>query len=270
MTDPMADFGTKTLLMGATGSGKTHCIRTLIDAGITPFVLFTENGMRTLADVPKDKLHWHYVAPAAAGFTEMIDSAKKVNSMSMKSLSGLEGINKNKYGQFIEVLNTLANFKCDRTGEEFGAVDSWGTDRAIVIDSLSGLNQMAMDLVVGSKPTKAMSDWMIAMDNLERLITQLCTGIGTHFVLISHLEREQDEITGAVRVMTSTLGRKLAPKLPRNFDDVVLATTGKGNDFVWSTVSSQADLKNRNLPRSDSLAPSFVQLIDSWKKAYAN
>ena len=38
----MALRGTKTLLMGSTGTGKTHSIQTFLDAGVTPFCLFTE------------------------------------------------------------------------------------------------------------------------------------------------------------------------------------------------------------------------------------
>ena len=40
----------------------------------------------------------------------------------------------------------MNDFTCDRCGESFGDVSTWNTDRAIVVDSLSGLNIMAMDL----------------------------------------------------------------------------------------------------------------------------
>lgn len=254
------------MLVGGVGSGKTHAIRTLIDAGITPFVLFTEPGMRTISDLPKEKLHWAYIPAATSEWDTMIDSAKKINTMSYKSLAGLTDINKRKYSQFLEILGCLHDFKCDRTGESFGDVSSWGADRAIVVDSLSGLNRMAMDLVVGSKPTKAMSDWGVAMDNLERLIDKLCYDTRCHFVLTAHLEREQDEVSGAIRNMPSTLGRKLAPRLPRNFDDVVLCDHKNGK-FFWSTMSNNTDLKARNLTMSENLPPSFVPLIQSWVKA---
>ena len=56
--------GFKMLLLGETGRGKTHSIRTLLDAGVTPFVVFTEQGMDTLADLPPDACHWHYIPPA--------------------------------------------------------------------------------------------------------------------------------------------------------------------------------------------------------------
>lgn len=258
--------GFNTLLVGATGTGKTYSLRTLIDAGITPFVLFTEPGMTTLGDLKCDKLHWHYIPPATPTWDMMIDSATKINSMSLEGLAKLGGINKSGYGQFRDVLSTLANFKCDRCGEVFGDVTTWGPDRAVIIDSLSGLNIMAMDLVVGSKPVKSMSDWGIAMDNLERLVNKLCADTRCHFVLTAHLERETDEVTGGVQLMASTLGKKLAPRLPRFFDDVVMCKR-EGTQFSWSTAAVNADLKSRNLPIADKLEPTFRSIADGWVRA---
>lgn len=261
----MSSPGVNELLVGATGTGKTYCLRTLIDAGLDVFVLATEPGVASsLGDLPKDRVHWHYVAPANPGLASLLDSARKVNQMSMKSLANLSDINKAKYGQFLDVLSTLANFTCDRTGQSYGSIESWGTDRVIVIDSLSGLNVMAMDLIVGAKPVKAMSDWAIAMDNLERLIMMLCTGVRAHFVLTAHLEREQDEVSGAIKLMASTLGRKLGPKIPRFFDDVIQCDrTAEG--WIWATSTLNVDTKARNLEWGTKLVPSFVQVIDSWK-----
>jgi hypothetical protein len=176
----------------------------------------------------------------------------------------MSDINKRKYGQFIEVLTTLSNFKCDRTGETFGAVDDWDSSRVLVVDSMSGLSIMAMNLVTGSKPVKSMADWGIAVDNLERLTTKLCVDTKCHFVLLAHLERETDETTGAISIMASTLGKKLAPKLPRFFSDVIMSKR-EGEKFSWSTAAFNVDLKTRYLPIKDGLAPDFRPIIDKWR-----
>ena len=257
--------GVNEMLCGASGSGKTHAIRTLVEAGLEVFVLFTEPGMEVLADVPKEKLHWHYIAPASPDFEDMISSATKINTMSFEAITKLPDINKRKYDEFIQVLVTLSNFKDDRTGQSFGAVDSWDSSRVLVIDSLTGLSLMAMNLVTGSKPVKSLADWGVAIDNLERLITKLCVDTKCHFVLISHLERETDEVTGGTSLMASTLGRKLAPKLPRYFSDVIHVVR-KADKFVWSTVTSNVDLKARNIALADNLPPSFAPIIANWRK----
>jgi hypothetical protein len=256
--------GVNVMLLGGTGSGKTHSIRTLVEAGLEVFIIFTEPGMEVLSDLPSDKLHWKYIPPSTADWSDLADSANKINKMSFKSLAEMGDINKSKYTEFLTLLTTLANFTCDRTGQSYGAVDSWDQSRVLVVDSLSGLNIMAMNLVTGSKPVKSMADWGVAIDNLERLLTKLCTDTRCHFVLTTHLEREVDETTGGSSLMASTLGRKLAPRLPRFFSDVIHVKR-EGTKFVWSTASTGVDLKARNLPLADNLNPSFLPIIEAWK-----
>lgn len=297
--------GPKVLLVGGTGTGKTHVLRTLLDAGLEVFGIFTEPGMEVLADTDPKRLHWHYIRPAAPEWQDMIDSATKINTLSFENLTKLTDINKRKYTEFVDLLKSLSNFTDDRTGQAFGPVDLWGRDdsdlwapgtfevaaehkaeqtrrntlrqqfnltpennfgldRALFIDSLSGINIMAMNLMAGSKPVKSMADWGVAMDNLERLITKLTTDVPCTMVMTAHLEREQDELTGGVQLMASTLGKKLAPRIPRFFSDVIHCKR-EGSNFSWSTASINVDLKARNLPISDKLEPSFVPLVNAWK-----
>jgi AAA domain len=257
--------GSKVLLLGDSGCGKTYAFRSLPPLGITPFILATEPNIEdVLGDIPCPKLHWHYIAPANPDWETLIDSAKKINTLPFKALADMGDINKQKYNQFIQLLEALHNFKCDRCGEAFGDVSKWGPDRALGLDSLTGLNQMAMNLVVGSKPVKSMADWQIAMDNLERIINKLTTDTKAWFILTAHLERETDEVTGGIQLMASTLGKKLAPKLPRFFSDVVHVIR-QGTTFKWSTASLNVALKARNLPISDNLTADFKQLFTAWK-----
>lgn len=256
--------GPKILLIGGTGTGKTHALRTLLDAGLEVFGIFTEPGMEVLSDTDPARLHWHYIPPASTPWEQMLDSARKINTMSLKTIAGMEDINKRQHTEFLDLLSSLSNFKDDRTGEVFGPVDSFDTSRALFIDSLSGLNIMAMNLVTGTKPVKSMADWGMAMDNLERLITKLTVDLSCTVVVTAHLERETDEITGGVTLMASTLGKKLAPRLPRFFSDVIHAKR-EGDKFLWSTATFNTDLKARNVAISESIQPSFVPLLSTWK-----
>lgn len=254
-------MASKIMLIGPSGSGKTHSIRTLPSLGIVPFVIATEPGVENILGVlPDAQCHWHYIPPAVLSWVDMLDSARKVNTLSYKSLADLPGINRQSHSQFLDFISTCNNFKCDRCGQSFGDVLSWGPDRALVVDSLSGLSIMAMNLVIGSKPTKSMSDWMIAQDNLERAITTLVTATKCHFILTAHVERELNEVTGEVQIMASTLGRKLAPRLPRFFDEVILAVRA-GKEFSWSTIAPNVDLKTRQMPLADRLPPTFANCI---------
>lgn len=257
--------GPKILLVGSTGSGKTHAVRTLLDAGLEVFCIFTEPGMEVLSDTDPTRLHWHYIPPAAPSWEAMLDSATKINTMSFESLTKQADINKRQYTEFLDLIRSLGNFPDDRTGKTFGPVDAFDSSRALVIDSLSGLNIMALNLVAGSKPVKSMADWGVSMDNLERLITKITVDVPCTVVITAHLEREQDEVTGGVQLMASTLGKKLAPRLPRFFSDVIHCKRD-GANFSWSTATSNVDLKARNVPISDKLPTSFVPLIKTWRE----
>lgn len=257
--------GPKVLLVGGPGSGKTYCIRTLLDAGVKKVaVVFTEPGMETLGDIPADKLAWHYIRPATASWDTMISQSKKINQLSFDALTKLSDMDKRQYTQFIDLYTCLSNFIDDRTGEVLGPVDSWGTDHALVIDSLSGVNLMAMKLVTGGKPVKSQADWQVAMDNVEQLLTKLTTDVHCTMVMTAHQEREMDELTGGSTIMVSTLGRKLAPRVPRFFSDCIHVKRD-ADRFTWSTATSNADLKTRSLKIADNLPPSFVPLLQSWQ-----
>lgn len=264
------------LLMGAPGSGKTDALATIIEAGLELFVLGTEpRYVESLLDSVKrrgldiNKLHWHTVEPVRIKFEAMIRNAKLINTMSFETLSQIKsGMEKSEHGQFIQVLENLANFRDERTGQSFGSVDSWGPDRALALDSLSGLNIMAKDLVVGGKPTAAQGEWGVAMDAEERLINKLSADTRCLFVLTAHVEREPDEITGGSNVVVGALGRKLAPRLPRFFSEVVLARR-EAEKYYWSTATTSYELKKRVLPLSDKIDPSFKPVIEAWRARLA-
>lgn len=257
--------GPKILLLGGPGSGKTHSLRTLLDAGIEHIsIVFTEPGQEVLGDVPADKLSYHYIRPATASWATMISQSKKINTLSFKALAELSDMDKRQYTQMIDLYECLSNFKDDRTGKHYGPVDEWPNSHALVIDSLSGMNAMAMKLVTGGKPVRSQADWQVAMDQIEQTITKLTTDVFCPVVITAHLERETDEITGGTTNMVSTLGRKLAPKIPRFFSECIHVKRD-GNRFTWSTVTMNTDLKTRFLPFADNLAPSFTQLFKGWE-----
>jgi AAA domain len=264
------------LLQGATGTGKTTAILTLIKSGIVPFCIFAEPGFEVLAHdklgvlgkpgalIPPEQLHWQYIAPAPQTWEGMMQSAKNINMLSFEAISKMTDSKRTQHDQFHTFLGALNNYKCDRDGTVYGDVCDWGTGRAIVVDGLSGVSDMALGLVVGSKPVRHQGDWGIAMQLVANLFQKLCTDTRAMFILIAHEERELDEVQGGSRIMASTLGRKLAPKLPRFFSDVIHAERS-GTKFTWSTATVGADLKARNLPIQDGLEPSFEAIIKNWK-----
>lgn len=263
--------GFNTLLIGASGTGKTHCLHTLVESGLEVFYLGLEPGLETLLGVWVDKgkpippnLHWRYVKAVNADLDVLIDGATKVNQMNLEMLSKLQDSNKPKYNAYIDIAKCLNGFVDERTGESFGRVLDWGTDRVLVMDGLTGLSRAAMQMVVGGKPVKSQSDWGIAMDQVEKLILYLTDSCPCHFVMISHIDRETDQVLGGSKITVSTLGQKLAPKLNAMFSDVILCTR-EATKFTWDTANGQADLKARNVPIAAGQQPSFSPIIAKWK-----
>lgn len=269
--DTIELHGLNECIMGASGSGKTYAIGTMIEAGLEVFYVGMEPGLETLFGYFTDKgkpippnFHWHMVESAKSSFLEMMDIAKKINTMTFESVSKLQDPNRSKFTTFYNLLSTLNNFVDDRTGKAYGPVDSWNTDRCLVIDGLTGVNNAAMATVVGGKPVRNMSDWGVAQNLVEGLLRKLCEGSMCHFCLLAHVERETDTIQGGSKITISTLGKALAPKIPAMFSDVILAVR-EGDKFRWDTASALADTKFRNLPLSPNNLPDFRPILAKWK-----
>lgn len=268
---PSALPGVNVLLMGPAGTGKTHSIGTLVDAGVEVFYLALEPGLESLLGYWRDagkeipeNLHWHFLKAPSAGFGELLSTAKQINTMSLDSLAKIADPNRGKHNQFISLLEAMNDFPDDRTGRRFGAVDSWGPSRALVVDGLTGLGRAAMSLVVGGKAVRSQSDWGIAQDTLEKLLRQYCDVCRCHFVLLAHVERETDQILGGVKLTAATLGKALSPKIPPMFSDVIL-TVRAGTKYTWDTSSALADVKTRNLPITSDNQPSFGAILAKWR-----
>jgi hypothetical protein len=265
-----------TLLMGPPGCGKTTVLATLAKAGLEVFVIVTEpNGVESLIDawdrmgLPIDKLHWATVSPSPAGWKAMEEMGRMINSMSYKDLSETkQGIAKSEMKQFPKLLSLFQNFVDERTGESFGDVTTWDSTRALAVDSLSGLNLIVMQHTVGYKPSPHQGEWGIAMNSLEMLLLKLTADVKCFFILTAHIDKEPNELTGGTTIYASALGRKLAPKIPRFFSEVILARRS-AEGFTWSTASNDADLKNRALPVSSKLVPDFTPIVDAYKRRVA-
>ena len=272
MTTPASALaGPNVLLMGPAGTGKTHSLGTLADAGIELFYLGLAAGLESLLGYWTDRglpvppnVHWHVLEQPKSSWLEMKDSAMKVNTLALDTLSKWQDPNRTSHNQFIKLLEVLNDFTDQRTGSKFGSVDSWDSSRALCLDALTGLNNIALSLVVGGKPVRSQSDWGIAQTQIESLIRKLCDGCRCWFVCLAHVERETDQILGGVKLTVSTLGKALAPKIPPMFSDVIL-TVREGAKWTWDTGSAMADVKSRNLPIKAGIEPNFGQIVAKWK-----
>lgn len=272
---PVTLMGPKILLEGPAGTGKTYALGTLADwaekNGKEMFVLFTENGLESLLGYWTDRglsipkcLHWHSTITKPIALSSLMTAADNVGKLSYESITKMQDPNRGGANNaFYGILSACSNFPDDRTGEKFGSVDSWKSDRIFAIDTLSELSNAAMKMVIGNKPTAAPPDYGVAQNNLLNFL-RLCTqGIPCTFAMTAHVTRETDEITGGVKLMTKAVGKALANEIPQLFSDVIYAVR-EGTSFYWDTAAANVDVKSRNLPIKAKQSPDFAVIMDKW------
>lgn len=255
----------KVMLVGDSGVGKTHSCRSLVEAGMEVFCVFTEPGFESvLGDLPADKLHWHYLPPMPLNWDTLGTQLEAVGKMSFEMLTKMTGA-RGDFQQILQLVTLMKNYKCQRTGKEYGDVTRFGNDKWVWLDTLSGLSMMSQNSVTGTKPMMNQGEFALAQGNIEKFVNTCCMNLTCGFTLVCHAERETNELTGGVSIMASTLGKKLAPKLPRFFDDVIYAAR-EGEKFLWQTQALNTLTKNKHVPFSAAIVPSFVPLIAEWRK----
>lgn len=265
--------GTKTLEIGDPGSGKTTSLVTFLEAEIPLFVLGTDPGFEeSIVDAARAKglplrdLHYMYIAPAAGSFSTLRETTATINMMGYADLAVMKnGIRPLEYTQFLNLYDAASNFKCDRTGQEFGPIDEFPKNAAVALDSLTGLNKMAMQNFVGGKPMLHEGEWMVVQNSEESFINLCCSNLKCFFVLTAHVQKNYNELTGIPEFSVDATGKKLGPRIPYMFSDFVVAEK-RGRKFVWSTELEGYHLKQRALPISNDLEPSFVQIVEVWQK----
>lgn len=253
--------GIKSIILGPPGTGKTFALRTLEQVkSIQARAIFTDPNYSSGL---YPGMEYVYIQPTVGSWESLIDVANKTHTMSPDSLQKLD-IERAKYTAFMDVLKQMADYR-PISGKAYGNMSTWGTDVVLIIDNLTGLSRMVRGWTAGGKPNPTQPEWGSMMYLLEQFLTKLATSTWAHVILIAHIEQERDEVTGTMKNMMSTLGRKLAPKIPTDYNDVILARK-EGASFFWDTINTATDIKSMHLPFSSNLSPNFKSILDTWEK----
>lgn len=280
MSDPIptttALAGPKIILEGPSGSGKTYALGTLVDwaARQTPqrevFVLFTENGLETLLGYWRDRklpvpanLRWHVVKTPALPLSALIDGAKKAGLMNYESLTKSVDPDRAKNNPWEKLLTVLTDFPDDRTGQKFGNIGEWPNTRILVNDSLSETSNACFRMQVGNKPVASQPDYQVAQQNLINWLRFMAQSLECTFVLTAHVQRQANEVTGTVQLMTKAIGKALGDEIPQLFSETIY-TVRDGTNWYWDTAAFGVDTKTRYLPIQSKIKPDFAQILDKW------
>jgi hypothetical protein len=274
--------GFKELLVGDSGTGKTHAVRSLLGTGVQPILLATEPGFRSLApcDNPAcsicgplnsenrkaPPIPYAYIAPNGGSIDIQIEMANNIATKNQSQLANIsDSKRKDDFAQFVRVLEWLKT-PVDMKGVTYGPVTSWANDRCLVLDGVSSLGDMAMDLFAGRRPLYDKPDYQVAQRAIKQLMVFLTMQVSCPVIVIAHVGRGEDSLEGRNKITVNTVGQKLAPELPRMFDDMIHAER-EGTNFTWSTATSGAIAKGRNIPIKAGMRPDFGVIVTSWKKA---
>jgi len=259
------------LVMGAPASGKTTALSTILKSGVKLFSIVTEPGgvdslvdAVTKAGLDLNLLHWHYVPPSTPGWKAIRYAGQLANTLSYKDLSDLKMGVAREEQKALGVLFDLCEHMVDqRTGKDLGPIEVLGPSWAIALDSMSGLNDICLQNTVGFKPSPHQGEWGTAMSLENQIINKLCSDLTSYFICNCHLDRVTEEVSLSSKVVCAALGSKLGPKIPRFFGDFVYSQR-KESGFTWSTLSNEADLKNRALPVGKDFPPDFTPIITAY------
>jgi hypothetical protein len=221
----------KMLYMGASGTGKTGSLVSLVKAGYHLRIIDMDNGLLSLVEEIKEQC------------PDKIDNVdfQFVRDVYYPSPTGPKF--KPPAKAMIEIGKLLAKWP-DGT-----VPDTWGPNHVLVVDSLTAMGQAARNFAESINPTcKDPRQWykegQEVIENFVATVTSQT--FNTNVVVITHVEfRENDQ--GIERGFPTSLGAALGPRLPRAFNNMVMAETkGAGNSIrrTIRTVSSpQIDLK---------------------------
>lgn len=273
---PLTLAGPKVLLEGPSGAGKTYALGTLVDwaARQSPvldvFVLFTENGLETLLGYWRDRklpvpenLHWHVIRTPAMSLSALLEGAKKTGTLNYEALTKSIDPNRGQSNPWEKVLLALSDFPDDRTGKRYGNIGEWGPEKILANDSLSESAAACMRMVIGNKPTASQPDYGVAQNNLINWLRYMTQAFQGTFVLTAHVQRQTNEVTGTVQLMTKALGKALADDIPPLFSDTIYCSR-EGTQWYWDTAASNIDTKTRSLPIASKIKPDFGQIMDKW------
>lgn len=269
---------TNILLQGEIGSGKTRSLITLLPeyidedgtvcrgAGQRVALVSLEPGAeRTLGknlcnQLNGDGIHLVYIQPLAITWDQFGQFARLLNAAPLDKALEQGDPNKRRCTQFLDVMNTLASFTCQRCGLEVGDIAELDDTWTVALDGMTGLTTVARHLCVGLKPILSRPEYNPVMSMVEGFCQLFWGSTCCNAILLSHIDREVNPITGTSSITLHTLGQKLAPRIVKMPDEVILAEYAE-RKYTWATDVPGMILKHRALPASAELRPDFSQLF---------
>jgi hypothetical protein len=264
-------------IFGPVGSGKTYSLRTLLPeypdengkikkgAGLEVRELACDPGWEaTNGDLTCEMgFHIHEVLPANPSWESRREWLEKISGMSGEQIkqSNVPARIWAAYKQFMDLEVACAEFVCKRCGKNFGNTEDWDEGVAFVEDGLSGITKMAKHFAAGPKQALTWPDIDAAGGHIEGHIDKNVS-LNCTYVLLAHWDKEIDKVQGGTTITFDTIGNKLAPRLLKPFDEIILAERESDpTRYTWNLARKDVEQKTRRLSYRSGLQPDFSQIF---------
>jgi len=208
-------------------------------------------------------LRWHVVRTPSLSLEALIDGASKTGMMSMDALFKSIDPNRGRNNPWETLLRVFSDVPDDRTGTKHGNIGTWGAHTILINDSLSETANACMRMVTGVKTSASLPEYGVAQGNLINWLRYMTQTFQGTFVMTAHVQRQMNEVTGAVQLMTKAIGKAMADDIPQLFSETIY-TMREGTNWYWDTAASNVDTKTRYLPIQSKIPPNFALIMDQW------
>jgi len=247
----------KLMYIGGSGTGKTGSLISLLEAGYELFIIDLDRGLDTLISLAKDKDPKLLNKISYASFRDkvkMTAQGTKVNGTARA---------------YADTMAALEKWPDDGSDPA-----TWGSDKVLVIDSLTNLGVAAFRWAKAIDPmNRDPRRWYKnAQDLLDDFLMNLTADeFATNVIVISHIEMTETK-DGLIKGYPSAVGKALGPKIGRNFNNLILAeTSGQGQKVkrkIKTLPTALIDVKTSAPLRiqaeydiSDGMAKIFASLL---------
>lgn len=255
-THQSSDF-VKLLYIGASGSGKTGSLVSLINAGYKIRVLDMDNGLDALIG------HINALCPDKLDNLDFITLRDKMKADPRRGpmVSGTPKA-------YTTATAAMTKWDDDSIPSE------WGKDTIFVLDSLTLFSRAAFAWAKGMQPDcKDPRQWYGSAQESVLMVLDLLTSneFQANVIVISHVDLVELP-DGSTKGFASSIGKALGPKIPAVFNTMILAESRGTGEKVGRTITtvptSMIDLKNprtQKLPKSLPLETGMATIFETLK-----
>lgn len=247
----------KIMMVGASGSGKTGALTSLVKAGYKLRIVDYDAGLDALIN------HVQH---------ECSDKIGNIGYMSFRDKMKMTPRGPVVDGAPNAYVNSLKALEKWEDGTDPAA---WGHDTVLAVDSLTNAGRAAFQWARAMNPTsKEPRQWYASAQGvIEDLIANLTSdAFNTNVIVMTHIDiAETGE--GMRKAFASSIGKALGPKLPRFFNSLVMAETkGSGANvkrIIKTTPTALMDLKTPAPMRIEAEYPlesGLATLFEKLKK----